>query len=141
MVENHGNVPCLQKLMFMCLNSYKRHDFVKMEYTILSELRFYMINTTPEDFILVFTQLETKDFCRTRMNLARYLVQNAILHSRFIGVLPSVMARAAIELSKIILLQNEPCFYGESLVKTCMLHMMDILKNQNSVLIKKVTFY
>jgi hypothetical protein len=93
-------------------------------------------NTTPEEFILILTELEALD--DVVLNLSRYCCENAVLHSRFIGVLPSIMARAGIETAKVLLSKSQLGTYRDSMVRTCMEHMLECLQSQPEVLIRKV---
>ena len=56
--ENHGRVPTLKNLMYICCNIHKAEEFVAMEQSILRDLNFVMGHPTAESFL--------KAECRSR---------------------------------------------------------------------------
>ncbi|KAJ3334504.1 hypothetical protein HDU91_002700, partial [Kappamyces sp. JEL0680] len=107
-----------------------------MERFVLVELGFYLGHVAPEEFLSVYGEIYLLD--RPALSLARYLIELAMVHKRFIGVRPSLIARAALNLGCLYTSGND--LLGKSATEQdhiCQAHLRDCLRQQPAVLIKK----
>jgi len=134
--ENHGSVPSIRKLIYMCCHVYSRENFIAMERFVLVELGFYLQHVSPNELLSTYSEVYKLD--TTTVFLAKYLIELAIVHKRFIGVRPSFVARAAMQVAaNFIDGQN---ILGDSATEQdliCQDHLHDCLRNQPQILIKK----
>ncbi|KAJ3190630.1 hypothetical protein HK101_008522 [Irineochytrium annulatum] len=97
--ENHGKVPTLKTLTYMCNNVFSEKEFIQMERLILDKLQFVLGHPTAETFI--------KHRCRPSFPhqtpispearaVARYLLELTLFHKRFVGARPSTLADACL---------------------------------------------
>lgn len=99
--EIHGKVPSLAKLAYVCCNAYREQDFVQMELRLLQELEFNLGHPTPETFLkhhcaMLKSQAESVGCDPTEhLGLARYLMEIALVHRRFLAARPSTIALAS----------------------------------------------
>ncbi|KAI8897654.1 cyclin-like protein [Globomyces pollinis-pini] len=133
--ENHGRVPSLKKLMYMCCHTYNEREFLHMEKFVLIELGFYLGHVSPEQFLSIFCQLQNQKNLAV-VGLARYFIELSVLHRRFLGVLPSLIARAALNLATAMVYKSD-LLGGDELITLCMHHLVDCLRHQPDILQKK----
>jgi hypothetical protein len=99
--EIHGKVPTLQKLAYVCCNAYREQDFVQMEERVCRELQFALGHPTPEAFLkhhCAMLKAQAEDVGADPLEniaLARYLMENTLIHRRFLSARPSVIALAS----------------------------------------------
>jgi hypothetical protein len=135
--ENHGRVPSIKKLIYICCQTYTWDNFVAMERFALIELGFYCQHVSSEEFLSIYSIVFKLD--QTVLSLSRYLIELSMVHKRFIGVRSSLIARAAMNLASIFihgynLLESEATEQDH----TCQAHLKDCLRQQPAILIKKV---
>lgn len=135
--ENHGKVPTIKKLMYICCQTYTFDNFVSMERFALIELGCYLSHVSCEEFVSLYSFLYKLDPLTT--SLARYLVEQSLIHKRFVGVRPSLIARCAVNLASIVSrgveILSVPPTDHESI---CQSHLRDCLRSQPGILVKKV---
>ena len=135
--ENHGRVPTIKKLMYICCQTYSFDNFVVMERFILIELGFYLNHVSAEEFVSAYSVLLHLDPQTT--SLARYFVEHSLIHKRFVGVRPSLIARSAVNLASCI--ANGVDLLGPNVTahdQICQAHLTDCLRQQSVILMKKV---
>ncbi|KAJ3045349.1 hypothetical protein HDV00_010219 [Rhizophlyctis rosea] len=124
--ENHGKVPSLKALCFVCCDTYRERDFLVMEKVILKEVGFELGHPTPEAFLKAncrfLKSIEEDGRC-----LARYIMENTLVHRRFLGVRPSLIATASLMLAERILGRNG-WFYDDPKLIDCMREMADCMR-------------
>ncbi|EGD80851.1 hypothetical protein PTSG_01437 [Salpingoeca rosetta] len=89
--------PELADFEYVCAGLYPRQAFIDKELTMLTALRFYVMNVTPLDFISVYAivlQLSLEG-----MALAEYLITLPLQEQRFYGLRPSVRGAAAVHIA------------------------------------------
>ncbi|KAJ3044047.1 hypothetical protein HK097_001582 [Rhizophlyctis rosea] len=133
--ENHGKVPSLKALCFVCCDTYRERDFLAMEKVILKEIQFELGHPTPEAFLKAncrfLKSIEEDGRC-----LARYIMENTLVHRRFLGVRPSLIATASLMLAERILGRNG-WFYDDPKLIDCMAQMADCMRQPpNQLFIK-----
>ncbi|KAI8909777.1 cyclin-like protein [Gorgonomyces haynaldii] len=96
--ENHGRVPSLKKLIYICCNSYRQKDFIHMERLILQKLGFRLSGPTSEAFLKAYMRLNW-DMSPQHTLMSRYILEQSLVHRRFVGVKPSILAESAIWLA------------------------------------------
>ncbi|KAJ3144714.1 hypothetical protein HDU89_008086 [Geranomyces variabilis] len=111
--ENHGRVPSLKNLAFICTNNYLESEFVATERLMLRLLGFDLGHPTPEAFLKAFhAATECTGDSRASelasaqvLSIARYLMEIGAVAAPagfFIKRRPSVLATAALHLAEII---------------------------------------
>jgi hypothetical protein len=93
--QNHGQVPCLKRLGHMCCHTYSIQQFKHMEQWILYLLGFRVHSVSPLHFLELLWELEECELGHVGVSLCHYVLEMAVLHKRFVGVLPYTMARAS----------------------------------------------
>ncbi|KAJ3160533.1 hypothetical protein HK101_000886 [Irineochytrium annulatum] len=107
--ENHGKVPTLKNLIYICVHTYTERDFIGMESVLLEELEFVLGHPTAETFL--------KHRCRPThphyspiapevRGVARYLMELSLLHRRFVGTAPSTLADACLAVAATVVSQR-----------------------------------
>lgn len=135
--ENHGKVPSIKKLMYICCHTYNFDNFVEMERFVLIEIGFYLGHVSSEEFLSIYSHVYLMD--SASLSMARYLIELAMIHKRFIGVRPSLIARGAANLACLFLHGKD--ILGSSATEDDMIsqaHLRDCLRQQPATLIKKV---
>lgn len=136
--ENHGKVPNIKKLTYVCLNTYTERDFIDMERFVLIELGFYLGHVSIVQFLSLYSTLNSITVHPRVMGLAMYLAELSIMHRRFIGVPSSLIARACLNLSSSILDGFSHLVPSDQLVTLCMQHLLDCLQHPPTALMEKV---
>ncbi|KAI8804770.1 Cyclin, N-terminal domain-containing protein [Cladochytrium replicatum] len=106
--ENHGRVPSLRMLCYICCQNYRERDLVAMEGVVLRELGFELGHPTPEAFLKATVKLMRSPVIvspETRA-VARYLMEISTVHARYHRFKPSVLATSALALADHILLEG-----------------------------------
>ena len=135
--ENHGKVPSLKNLTYICCNSYCERDFVDMERMILRELGFHLGVPTVESFLKAYCTMYFKGIAREVRALGRYIMELTLLHRRFIHQKPSVIALASLILANEILELCNP-YYSDERLALCIEQLSDCLIDPPEQLLKKV---
>ncbi|KAJ3415978.1 G2/mitotic-specific cyclin [Chytridiales sp. JEL 0842] len=99
--ENHGRVPSLKNLIYISCNVFTEKDFIAMEQMILSDLSFDLGHPTAEAFLRVHVKSLGGVSTRSRA-IARYILEMTLLHRRFLGYRPSMLATASLMLADVI---------------------------------------
>jgi hypothetical protein len=73
------------------------------------------------------------------VNLARYILETTLLHARFLGILPSILARASLLLAKQM--SGDVITNNDSYTLEVMRHLRDCFALPDTVFIKKVLFF
>ncbi|KAJ3021423.1 hypothetical protein HKX48_008517 [Thoreauomyces humboldtii] len=114
--ENHGRVPTLKNLAFICMQRYREADFVQTERLILESLKFDLSHPTPEAFLrtlwaerlLVADDVQTSDRLNAEIrSVARYLMEIGTVAGPdgfFVACSSSMIATAALQLAEEICL-------------------------------------
>ncbi|KAI9098223.1 hypothetical protein DFS34DRAFT_620013 [Phlyctochytrium arcticum] len=102
--ENHGRVPPLKNLGFICMERYRPKDFIRTERLILRTIGWELTGPSCETFLRSHCRVIPHGGCRSRA-VARYFMEVAtvVAGPGMIGVRPSVVARAALTLSETVM--------------------------------------
>lgn len=136
--ENHGRVPTISKLKHMCCYTYHEREFIAMEKLVLFQLGFYLGHVSPEQFLCIFYELEQPRLGPIVLNLSRYLIELSLVHRKFVGALPSTIARASLNLAHVILIQDNSYWHGDPTIVCWMRNLADCIKTQPLEIAKKV---
>jgi hypothetical protein len=137
--ENHGRVPNLRSLCYNCCNSYCEKEFIMMETMILKKLQFRLGAPTAETFLQMFFKVSFTPQTPQITCLARYIIDQSLIHTRFVGVLPSTIAYSAIHLAQQLLhTRNVP--KQNQIVQACMSNLNECLARSPPQLVKKVSY-
>ncbi|KAI9356295.1 cyclin-like protein [Zopfochytrium polystomum] len=110
--ENHGRVPNLKNLMYICCNTYHENEFALMEQAILRDLSFMVGHPTAESFLkaeLRYSNASLADGTQPSSPhpvlriIARLIMEVTLLHKRFLSYRPSLVARASLTMAEVIM--------------------------------------
>ncbi|KAH9277049.1 hypothetical protein BASA83_000567 [Batrachochytrium salamandrivorans] len=125
--ENHGKVPLLKNLSFICCNSYRESEFLQMERFILHKMGFGFGVPTHEFFLKAHCALYMKHQISPEARvLARYILELTLVHRRFVGSRPSSLALASIFLSDEIL-GHRHWYHEDQRLRACMDQLVECL--------------
>ncbi|KAJ3102636.1 hypothetical protein HDU96_009570 [Phlyctochytrium bullatum] len=99
--ENHGRVPTLKNLIYICCNSYTEKDYVDMEQSLLADIDFKLGHPTAEAFLKAHFRYFKGVPAETRA-LARYIMEGTLVHRRFIAYRPSTIAVASLVAAEMV---------------------------------------
>ena len=94
-------VPTVKELSKMCCSLYEEYTFTQMEWHVLQTLDWVIGHPTIDGFLKI-----TRDgtmYDAEVEHMARYLSEMALFHKDFISKRPSDLARASLDLSRMIL--------------------------------------
>ncbi|KND04080.1 uncharacterized protein SPPG_01522 [Spizellomyces punctatus DAOM BR117] len=102
--ENHGRVPSLKNLSFICMHRYREKDFVRTERLILKTLEFDLNYPTCESFLRSHCKFLCHVGPETRA-VARYLMELGLVapNGFFVGKRSSMIATASLVLAEMIM--------------------------------------
>lgn len=101
--ENHGRVPNVKNLSYMCCDSYTEKQFILQERSILLVLGFDLGHPTAEFFLKRLLKLNSRIFHHVETRaMSRYLMEISLLNRRLIGISPNLIAQASVLLSALI---------------------------------------
>lgn len=141
MCENHGRVPNIKKLMHICCQTYTWDNFCVMERFILLELGFYLCHVSSEEVVnsLSFLHGHNLLLLPTTVSVARYIIEYSLIHKRFVGVRPSLIARAALNLAcNIVQGHDIQDMYLTEYDLICQSHLRDCISQPVAIINKKV---
>jgi Cyclin, N-terminal domain/Cyclin, C-terminal domain len=145
--ENHGRIPSLKVLSYICCNSYEPKDFVHMfltqvmmERVILNKLGFRLGAPTCESFLKIQSKLYLPPHAPQLLSLARYIMEQSLIHSRFVGHFPSMIAVASLMLAQRML-QIRPLMHPNPNINICISNLYDCLSQSPTQLVKKVYYH
>jgi hypothetical protein len=134
--ENHGRVPHVKNLSYMCCESYSEKEFIFMERRILLVLGFDLGYPTCEPFLKRLIQLNNDVFSQVETRcMARYILDMTLLHRRFLHFSSNTLAQASLLVSDFIMTGR--CFRGVEEVELCRRMMMECLVDIPKALITK----
>jgi hypothetical protein len=103
--DKKEKVPTVRELKSMCCSLYDDEMFIQMEWHVLQTLDWTMGAPTLDGFLQIAIGA---DRCDTELqNMACFLCEIALFHKEFVSCLPSVLARAALALARVILGRKE----------------------------------
>jgi len=103
--DKKEHVPTKDDLVGMCCSLYDSHMFIQMEWHMLATIDWNVGHTTCETFKQV--ALVGASFDPEVDHMTTYICELASFHKEFISVRPSVLARAALALSRCILARRQ----------------------------------
>ncbi|KAJ3285586.1 hypothetical protein HK104_009409 [Borealophlyctis nickersoniae] len=125
--ENHPNVPTMTWLRTVTSNSYYPGEFLHMEAQILKEVKFELGHPTREAFLKANCRW-FKHVRRDSQALARYLMENSLVHRRFLGVRPSTIATASLLLAEKMCSRDGWYRFEDKRVLECMEMLEDCVR-------------
>ncbi|KAJ3329568.1 hypothetical protein HDU76_007614 [Blyttiomyces sp. JEL0837] len=99
--ENHGRVPTLKNLIYICCGTYQEREFILMEQIILGELNFTMGHPTAESFLKAHCKY-LRDVAPVSRALARLIMEVTLVHKRFLAYRPSLVATASLIMAEAL---------------------------------------
>ncbi|KAI8850805.1 cyclin-like protein [Chytridium lagenaria] len=100
--ENHGKVPTLKNLIYICCNTFLEREYLAMEQSMLNDLDFVLGHPTAESFLKANFKFY-KDVSPETRAIARYIMEITLVHRRFMNYRPSVIAASCFMVSEAIL--------------------------------------
>ncbi|KAJ3272964.1 hypothetical protein HK104_004356, partial [Borealophlyctis nickersoniae] len=125
--ENHPNVPTMTWLRTVTSNSYYPGEFLHMEAQILKEVKFELGHPTHEAFLKANCRW-FKHVRRDSQALARYLMENSLVHRRFLGVRPSTIATASLLLAEKMCSRDGWYRFEDKRILECMEMLEDCVR-------------
>ncbi|KEQ86917.1 hypothetical protein M438DRAFT_268849 [Aureobasidium pullulans EXF-150] len=99
--DRKERVPTIKELKSMCCSLYDDDMFTQMEWHVLQTLNWIVGHPTVTGFLEIALNETSAD--TEVQNMATYISEMALYHKDFIPVLPSVMARSSLALSRYVL--------------------------------------
>ena len=104
--DRKERVPTIRELKSMCCSLYDDDMFTQMEWHVLQTLNWIVGHPTVSSFLDLALSESALD--PEVEHLSQYISEMALYHKEFIPVLPSVMARSSLALSRCILNRAQP---------------------------------
>ncbi|KAJ3095969.1 hypothetical protein HDU97_006338, partial [Phlyctochytrium planicorne] len=123
--ENHGKVPTLKNLIYICCNTYTEKDYLAMEQCLLNDLSFNLGHPTCEAFLKAYSRLISLS-PETRA-MARYIMEMTLVHRRFLVYKPSVVAKACLMAAEAI--QGKRMSLHDPTVTKCFGDVLDVFRS------------
>ncbi|KAJ3216039.1 DNA-directed DNA polymerase eta rad30 [Dinochytrium kinnereticum] len=126
--ENHGKVPTLKNLIYICCNSYTERDYIAMEQELLSHLGFVLGHPTAESFLKSEFKF-SKEVAPESRAISRYIMELTLVHRRFLNYRPSQVAKACFYVSEWLISGRR---FGPQLdqnLEKCIFDVLDSLRH------------
>ena len=106
--DRKERVPTIRELKSMCCALYDDDMFTQMEWHVLQTLNWIIGHPTVTGFLeLALTEVA---YDPELEHMAWYLTELALYHKEFIPVRPSIVARSALGLARLVLNRQQPRF-------------------------------
>ncbi|KAI9888045.1 MAG: hypothetical protein M1823_000167 [Watsoniomyces obsoletus] len=103
--DRKERVPSIPELQGLCCDMYDHSMFHQIEWHLLETVDWLLGHPTPDLFVAIaMGEMEDDDELE---NMTLYLCESALFHREFVGVLPSMLVRAALALSMELLGRHE----------------------------------
>ena len=134
--ENHGKVPNVRNLSFMCCDSYTEKEFTSLEKVILLAVSFDLGFVTPETFMKRLVKLNPHVFTlpETR-SVARFLCELTLADAKFISFKASVIAQASLLLAHQI--THSTGWKVEAEIEHCKLMLVNLIASSPAPIYNK----
>jgi len=136
--DKKEKVPTVRELRSMCCSLYDEEMFIQMEWHVLQTLNWVIGHPTVDSFLsLILEEEEQKDIEAQHMTL--FICELALFHKDFVSILPSVLARSALALSRCILgrTQTRQGDWASQYDATVILNLANYLQSPSQVLSRK----
>jgi Cyclin, N-terminal domain/Cyclin, C-terminal domain len=138
--DKKDRVPPVRELRSMCCSLRDEEMFIQMEWHVLQTLGWQIGHPTVDSFLQI--ALEESGFRdQEAEHMTWYLCELAVFHKEFISVLPSVLARSALALSRCILARPPQQWdWAGRYDATVVLNLANYLSQPSQVLRRKYAF-
>ena len=139
--DKKDRVPTVRELRSMCCSLYDEEMFIQMEWHVLQTLGWQVGHASVDSFLqLAMDGSETRDV--EAENMTWYLCELALFHKEFVSILPSVLSRSALALSRCILgrPQTHQSTWASRYDATVILNLANYLSSPSQVLRRKYAY-
>ncbi|BFZ63163.1 hypothetical protein YB2330_004283 [Saitoella coloradoensis] len=140
--DSKEKVPTVRELRAMCCGAYEEDMFLQMEVHVLNTCEWSIGHPTADSFLQLLlsdkTVVQRDDSVKT-VHLARYLNEIALFTREFLKFQPSVIANAALLLSRHILGQRRQPATPQGPLRDCIALFADSLDHGFPCLLQKYT--
>lgn len=136
--DKKEKVPTVRELRSMCCSLYDEEMFIQMEWHVLQTLNWVIGHPTIDSFLaVILAQEEQKDV--EAQYMTSYICELALFHKEFVSIMPSVLARSALALSRCILgrPQTRLAGWAGEYDATVILNLANYLQSPSQVLARK----
>ena len=138
--DKKDRVPTVRELRSMCCALYDEEMFIQMEWHVLQTIGWQIGHPSVDSFLQLAFEEGGEDVEAEHMTW--YLCELALFHREFVAVLPSVLARSALALSRCILGRPQPpqSDWASRYDATVILNLANYLSAPSQVLRRKYAY-